>query len=202
MTQDQTWRQPAPTKAFALWHNGKWYSEGDTAAAAWSDARATIAPASPKFWCELRTMGRREPRSPWTRSLLKGSTDDLAPRQQRRGGKMTMRQLYNENAFLARVNFAEKCFRNHQTHTRAMDTCFEMYDGAAVVVALVRRARLDHALYVAIASDWSDRFPAEWLDLETKYSHIPTERLANLARQLRAAAHARDAAQLSLLALG
>ena len=33
MTQNQTWRQPAPTKAFALWHNGKWYGEGDTAAA-------------------------------------------------------------------------------------------------------------------------------------------------------------------------
>ena len=132
-------------------------------------------------------MGRREPRSPWTRSLLKGSTNDLSARQQRRGVEMTVRQLYNENAFLARVNFAEKCFRNHQTHTRAMDSCFEMYDGAAVVVALVRRARLDGALYAAIASDWSDRFPAEWLDLETKYSHIPTERLVNLARELRAA---------------
>ena len=113
---------------------------------------------------------------------------------------MTSRQLYNENAFLARVNFAEKCFRNHQTNTRAMDTCFEMYDGAAVVVALVRRARLDGALYAAIACDWSDRFPAEWLDLETKYLHIPTERLVNLARELRATAKARDRAQLSLLA--
>ncbi len=145
-------------------------------------------------------MGRRELRSPWTRSLLKGSTNDLSARQQRRGGKMTMRQLYKDNAFLARVNFAEKCFRDHLTHTRAMDTCFEMYDGAAVVVALVRRARLDSALYAAIASDWSDRFPAEWLDIETKYSHIPTERLANLARELRATAKARDSAQLSLLA--
>ena len=145
-------------------------------------------------------MGRRKLRSPWTRSLLKGSTNDLSARQQRRGGKMTMRQLYNENAFLARVNFAEKCFRDHLTHTRAMDTCFEMYDGAAVVVALVRRARLDSALYAAIASDWSDRFPAEWLDIETKYSHIPTERLVNLARELRATAKARDSAQLSLLA--
>ncbi len=44
---------------------------------------------------------------------------------------MNMRQLYNESAFLARVNFAEKCFRSHQTNTRAMDTCFEMYDGAS-----------------------------------------------------------------------
>ena len=103
-----------------------------------------------------------------------------------------MRQLYNESAFLARVNFAEKCFRSHQTNTRAMDTCFEMYDGAAVVVALVRRARLDHALYVAIASDWSGKFPTEWLELETKYSHIPTERLDNLARELRATAKARE----------
>ena len=111
-----------------------------------------------------------------------------------------MRQLYKENAFLARVNYAEKCFRNRQTNTRAMDTCFEMYDGAAVVVALVRRALLDRVLYAAVASDWSDRFPAEWLDLETKYSDIPTERLANLARELRAAAKARDWAQLSLLA--
>ncbi len=104
-----------------------------------------------------------------------------------------MRQLYNESAFLARVNFAEKCFRSHQTNTRAMDTCFEMYDGAAVVVALVRRARLDGALYAAIASDWSDRFPAEWLDLETKYSHIPTERLVNLARELRATCYGESA---------
>ena len=58
MTQDQTWRQAAPTKAFALWHNGKWYGEGDTAAGAWSDARATIAPASLKFWSELRDHGK------------------------------------------------------------------------------------------------------------------------------------------------
>ncbi len=61
MTQNQTWRQPAPTKAFALWHNGKWYGEGDTAAAAWSDSRATIAPASPKFWSELRDNGKAQP---------------------------------------------------------------------------------------------------------------------------------------------
>jgi hypothetical protein len=58
MTQNETWRQAAPTKAFALWHHGKWYGEGDTAAAAWSDARATIAPASPKFWRELRDNGK------------------------------------------------------------------------------------------------------------------------------------------------
>ncbi len=145
-------------------------------------------------------MGRRNRRSPWTRSPHKGSTDDLGTRQQRRGVEVTVRQLYNENAFLARVNFAEKCFRDHQTHTRAMDTCFEMYDGGAVVAALVRRARLDRALYVAIAIDWSGRFPTEWLELETKYSHITTERLANLARELRATAKARDSAQLSLLA--
>ena len=61
MTQNQTWRQPAPTKAFALWHNGKWYGEGNTAAAAWSDARSTIAPASPKFWSELRDNGKAQP---------------------------------------------------------------------------------------------------------------------------------------------
>ena len=61
MTQNQIWRQPAPTKAFALWHEGKWYGEGDSAAAAWSDARATIAPASPKFWRELRDHGRAQP---------------------------------------------------------------------------------------------------------------------------------------------
>jgi hypothetical protein len=58
MTQNQTWRQPAPTKAFALWHKGKWYGEGDTAAGAWSHARAIIAPASPKFWSKLRDHGK------------------------------------------------------------------------------------------------------------------------------------------------
>jgi len=114
---------------------------------------------------------------------------------------MTSRQLYNENAFLARVNFAEKCFRNHQTHTRAMDTCFEMYDGAAVVVALVRRARLDGALYVpspAIGATDSRR-NGSTSKLIFPY---PAERLVNLAAsyELRATAKARDAAQLSLLA--
>src|ERR1019366_194504 len=98
-------------------------------------------PLPRNFGASFVTMGRRKLRSPWTRSLLKESTNDLSARQQRRGVEMTMRQLYNENAFLARVNFAEKCFRDHQTHTRAMDTCFGMYDGAAVVVALVRRCR-------------------------------------------------------------
>ena len=111
------------------------------------------------------TMGRRKLRSPWTRSLLKESTNDLSARQQRRGVEMTMRQLYNENAFLARVNFAEKCFRDHLTHTRAMDTCFEMYDGAAVVVAARprpicrHRQRLERQIPGGMARPRNEIFP-------------------------------------------
>lgn len=33
------WKQPSPTKPFAVWMDGAWYGEGDTPAAAWNSAR-------------------------------------------------------------------------------------------------------------------------------------------------------------------
>jgi hypothetical protein len=33
------WKQPAPTRRFAVWFEGAWYGQGETVTAAWFDAR-------------------------------------------------------------------------------------------------------------------------------------------------------------------
>lgn len=87
--------------------------------------------------------------------------------------------------FIRRVNYVERCFLNHTTNSRAFDDCFEQYDGAAVVTALVRRAQTDPTLYAAIAKDWREGFPTSWIETEAQYASWPTEDLPRLAHELR-----------------
>ena len=58
--------------------------------------------------------------------------------------------VYDSNAFHERVNHAYRCILSGSTDSRRFDTCFEMYDGAAVAVALMRRAEKNHAFSQAL----------------------------------------------------
>lgn len=88
--------------------------------------------------------------------------------------------------FIGRVNYAAQCFIRHIRSSPTLDACFEMFDGDAVVTALVRRARNNPTLSAAIASQWREGFPQSWVDTEARYASWPTRRLAVLARDLRA----------------
>lgn len=65
---------------------------------------------------------------------------------------------YTPDAFSTRVNFAVDYIRRGRNTTRRFDTCFEMWDGDAVAVAVYRRMRHDPDMrrklwrYVARAS--------------------------------------------------
>ena len=99
-----------------------------------------------------------------------------------------MNDVYNPEAFRARVNYAAKCLMRG-IQSRRFDTCFEMNDGDAVIVALLRRAAKNPALKAAIARGWSDLrdgFPACWIDRAAPYAHIPDSGLVSLAASLRA----------------
>lgn len=93
-----------------------------------------------------------------------------------------MSKVYDPEAFSARVNYAAACFMRG-TSSRSFDTCFEMWDGDAVVVALVRRASKNEKLYAAIARRWRDGFPAQWTETANQYAGIRD--LSALARELR-----------------
>lgn len=47
--------------------------------------------------------------------------------------------VYDRHDFRARVDYAAGRIANNQPTTRAFDTCFEMFDGDAVSLALLRR---------------------------------------------------------------
>mgnify|MGYP001159347238 FL=1 len=96
-----------------------------------------------------------------------------------------MKSVYDKDNFIGRVNYAAQCFIRKTSATRHADTCFEMFDGDAVVTALVRRAQHNPKLYAAIAKQWSGAFPQGWIDTEARYASWPTRRLSILARDLR-----------------
>lgn len=89
------------------------------------------------------------------------------------------------NAFRARVDYASFAFLEDRTDSRAFDTCFEMWDGDAVVTALVRRAAVVPSLHDAIAKRWAEGFPQSWRDTAAKYEHVPDEHLPALAAEIR-----------------
>lgn len=51
-----------------------------------------------------------------------------------------MPSVYDPDNFAGRVNYAATVIMRKGASSRSFDTCFEMYDGAAVAAALVRRA--------------------------------------------------------------
>jgi hypothetical protein len=50
-------------------------------------------------------------------------------------------RVYEQDNFAGRVKMAASYISQGRESTRAFDTCFEMWDGDAVAVALVRRSR-------------------------------------------------------------
>lgn len=76
-----------------------------------------------------------------------------------------------------RVNFAANYMMRGITNSRALDNCFEMFDGDFVVTALVRRAMQNRKLWEAIAKQWRDGFPQSWIDTANKYAHLTTRQL-------------------------
>lgn len=102
-----------------------------------------------------------------------------------------MPSVYEENNFEGRVNYAAQCFVRGISNSRHFDTCFEMFDGQAVVTALVRRCEKNAKLQAAVAAQWGGSFPQKWLDTASEYQNISTRKLRDLAAQLRAEANER-----------
>lgn len=86
--------------------------------------------------------------------------------------------------FSYRVNYAAQCIVRN-TNSRRFSSCFEMNDGDAVVVALVRRSWTNKKLYDAIARQWGGEFPSEWTELADKYNSVPSRDLSKLAATMR-----------------
>lgn len=95
-------------------------------------------------------------------------------------------------SFQYRVSFAAGYMVRGIRSSRALDNCFEMFDGDLVVTALVRRAMQNRKLWDAIASQWREGFPQSWIDTATKYAHVPTLQLPTEAAKIRAARETGD----------
>lgn len=99
-----------------------------------------------------------------------------------------MASVYDDFNFMGRVNYAAQCFMRRISNSRSFDTCFEMFDGRAVVTALVRRSAKNERLHAAISSQWSGTFPQQWLDVAEEHKTIATRELSKLAASMRAEA--------------
>jgi hypothetical protein len=80
-------------------------------------------------------------------------------------------------SFQYRVNFAANYMARGIVSSRALDNCFEMFDGALVVTALVRRAMKNPKLWDSISKQWGGTFPQTWIDTASKYNHLKTRQL-------------------------
>lgn len=90
---------------------------------------------------------------------------------------------YTEDAFAYRVDFAARVISSGQrSTTRAFDTCFEMYDGDAVAVALYRRSRRNPKLRANI---WRYLTRAHIVALAWKHRRKSRADLATWAADLR-----------------
>jgi hypothetical protein len=95
-----------------------------------------------------------------------------------------MPSVYDYDAFNQRVNYATQCIiaGGTRTSTRHFDTCFEMNDGDAVVVALYRRSLNNPKL---AANIWKALCQESVLRKAEAMKHISTQGLAVEARRLR-----------------
>lgn len=100
-----------------------------------------------------------------------------------------------DGSYQYRVNFAAAYMVRGISNSRALDNCFEMFDGDLVVTTLVRRAMKNRKLWEAIARQWREGFPQSWLNTAMKYAHIPTRQLAAAAHEMREKAQQRWNAQ-------
>lgn len=94
-----------------------------------------------------------------------------------------MPSVYDPENFAGRVNLAASYITKGYNTTRYFDTCFEMYDGDIVAVALYRRAEKNPKLAAALPRYLDASLREQTL---AEYAHVPTRQLANAARERRA----------------
>jgi hypothetical protein len=100
--------------------------------------------------------------------------------------------VYQPDNYHGRVKLAASYIAQDKGGTRSFDTCFEMDDGAAVAVALYRRAQenpngpLAKNLWTHISKDYT-------LRSVERFKHVATKDLPSLARELRDAHGNEDA---------
>ena len=110
------------------------------------------------------------------------------------------RPKFNANSYPARVRFAAWAICEGD-HSRQHDTCFEMYDGAAVVVALMRAASSGKADYLAHRLEHACLTPTGWANWQAtvaQYSEWPDAKLPDLAASIRASARQAQTDQAAL----
>lgn len=92
-------------------------------------------------------------------------------------------KTYEPDAYTYRVDFAAKRISEGGGTTRAFDTCFEMWDGDGVAVALYRRSRRNPKLKRNLFKylNRSSVVQAAW-----RHRRRPTRDLKILAQELRA----------------
>jgi hypothetical protein len=88
--------------------------------------------------------------------------------------------VYQREAFWARVNFAAKVIAEGLPTSRHFDTCFEMNDGGTVCVALHRRAQKNKRLSVNLA-----KYISLYEDDLERLKDVKTRDLPEAARQER-----------------
>ena len=91
--------------------------------------------------------------------------------------------VYQPDNFAGRVNHAVRVMLAGQRTNRTFDTCFEMYDGAAVAVAIARRAEKNPRLQAAIP-----RYLCPHALADSVARMANRKCLATVARELREAA--------------
>lgn len=89
------------------------------------------------------------------------------------------------NSFPGRVRFAAYGIAQ-RLDSRRFDTCFEMYDGDAVAVALVRIARRSEVFRGYLEAWAGGTFPATMQAAAEKWEHVPDHALPKLAERIRA----------------
>lgn len=93
--------------------------------------------------------------------------------------------VYDLDDFSARVSYAACLIARKGAITRALDACFEMYDGAAVAAALVRRSWNNPSLAQNLP-----RFIGADAIIRAELKAREVKNLSAWARELRATAEA------------
>lgn len=91
--------------------------------------------------------------------------------------------VYDPEAFDERVAFAARHIASGRPSTRRFDTCFEMHDGDAVAVALVRRVRARPN--TKLAANFEQYLGDVSYAAAERHAAVPTPRLPELAARLR-----------------
>lgn len=99
---------------------------------------------------------------------------------------LPQRPNFNAMSFPARVRYAAWAIMAEKGNDRNFDTCFEMYDGTAVVVALVRVAqRVDGFRDKLSNQNLTAEGWQKWQDIAAKFAHLSDGAVHDLASKLR-----------------